>query len=106
MTESRLYGATIAFECSKMKAKILELSKMALFQVDTEIKIPKPKCLDKMLEIASKLSSYFPEVRVDFYVINDRPYIGELTFSSGYGFFSQEYYNHLGDLITLPPAIK
>ena len=35
MTESRLYGATIAFECSKMKAKILELSKMALFQVDT-----------------------------------------------------------------------
>lgn len=71
-----------------------------------EIKIPKPKCLDKMLEIASKLSSYFPEVRVDFYVINDRPYIGELTFSSGYGFFSQEYYNHLGDLITLPPAIK
>ena len=37
MTESRLYGATIAFECSKMKAKILELSKMALFQVDTII---------------------------------------------------------------------
>ena len=37
MTESRLYGATIAFECSKMKAKILELSKMALFQVDTLI---------------------------------------------------------------------
>ena len=42
MTESRLYGATIAFECSKMNAKILELSKMALFQVDTVIKI-KPK---------------------------------------------------------------
>ena len=41
MTESRLYGATIAFECSKMKAKILELSKMALFQVDTIIKIRK-----------------------------------------------------------------
>ena len=39
MTESRLYGATIAFECSKMKAKILELSKMALFQVDTDIKM-------------------------------------------------------------------
>ena len=39
MTESRLYGATIAFECSKMKAKILELSKMALFQVDTYINI-------------------------------------------------------------------
>ena len=37
MTESRLYGATIAFECSKMKAKILELSKMALFQVDTKM---------------------------------------------------------------------
>ena len=34
-----------------------------------EIKIPKPKCFDKMLEIASKLSSEFPEVRVDFYVL-------------------------------------
>ena len=41
MTESRLYGATIAFECSKMKAKILELSKMALFQVDTFLNIKK-----------------------------------------------------------------
>ena len=39
MTESRLYGATIAFECSKMKAKILELSKMALFQVDTNMEL-------------------------------------------------------------------
>lgn len=71
-----------------------------------EIKVRKPQCLDKMLEIASKLSSYFPEVRVDFYVINDRPYIGELTFSSGYGFFTQEYYNYLGDLIKLPAKIK
>lgn len=43
MTESRLYGATIAFECSKMKAKILELSKMALFQVDTYMHIQTSK---------------------------------------------------------------
>lgn len=63
-----------------------------------ETKIPKPKCFKEMIEMASKLSQPFPEVRVDLYVINDKPYFGELTFSSGLGFFTQDYYNHLGDL--------
>ena len=49
MTESRLYGATIAFECSKMKAKILELSKMALFQVDTYIYMERSMSLVKLM---------------------------------------------------------
>lgn len=71
-----------------------------------EINIPKPACLGKMLEIASTLSKDFPEVRVDFYVVNGRPYIGELTFSSGYGFFTNEYYQYLGDLIVLPQNAK
>lgn len=71
-----------------------------------ETSIPKPKCLDEMLRIASILSEDFPEVRVDLYVINGQPYIGELTFSSGYGFFTNEYYRHLGDLTILPDAIK
>ena len=63
-----------------------------------ETKIPEPKCFKEMIEMASKLSQPFPEVRVDLYVINDKPYFGELTFSSGLGFFTQDYYNHLGDL--------
>ena len=58
--------------------------------------IPKPACLEKMIEIAQKLSKPFPEVRVDFYIANNKPIIGELTFSTGYGYFTEEYYELLG----------
>lgn len=76
------------------------------YHYHSENKIPKPKCLEKMLEIASVLSEDFPEVRVDLYVIGGRPYIGELTFSSGFGFFTNEYYRFLGDQVVLPSKIK
>lgn len=58
--------------------------------------VPKPICLEKMLEIAASLASPFPEVRVDFYQVNGLPVIGELTFSTGYGYFTYEYYSYLG----------
>jgi hypothetical protein len=54
-----------------------------------------------MLEMASKLSKPFKEVRVDFYVIKDKPVIGELTVTSGYGYFTEEYYNYLGSKFDL-----
>lgn len=68
--------------------------------------IPKPKCLEQMLEMAQKLSQPFNEVRVDFYVIDDKPVIGELTFSTGYGYFTQEYYKYLGSKIDLSKVKK
>ncbi len=45
--------------------------------------IDKPKNWDKMLELARKLSEDVPFVRVDFYDVDDRLYVGELTFSPG-----------------------
>jgi len=66
-----------------------------------EKKVPKPDCLGNMLSIASKLAEPFPEVRVDFYVVNNRPVIGELTFSTGYGSYTDEYYNYLGEKMDL-----
>lgn len=63
--------------------------------------IPKPKCLNEMLEIASKLTKPFPQVRADFYIINNRPIIGELTFTAGYGFYTDEYYEYLGSKVDL-----
>ncbi len=66
-----------------------------------ETVIPKPECLEEMLEVASKLSQPFPEVRADFYIINDRPVIGELTFTAGYGFYTDEFYEYLGTKVDL-----
>lgn len=66
-----------------------------------DVEIPKPDCLGELLEIARKIAKPFPEVRVDFYLIDNKPVIGELTFSSGYGFFTDDYYNYLGSKIDL-----
>lgn len=69
-------------------------------------KLPtKPEKLDKMIELAEKLSKNIPHLRVDFYYINNSIYFGELTFFTCSGFipFSPpEWDLKLGDLIKLP----
>lgn len=72
---------------------------------DDEI-LPKPSCLNQMMEMAAKLSSPFVEVRVDFYVIKGKPYVGELTFTSGYGNYTDSFYEYLGSKIQLPQKTK
>ena len=64
----------------------------------------KPKNLDKMLEIAAKLSVGYPHLRVDLYNINGNIYFGELTFFHGSGhekFTPDEWNLKLGDWINL-----
>lgn len=63
--------------------------------------IPEPKSLGKMIEIAKVLSKDIPQVRVDFYDIDGKPYFGEMTFTTGFGYFSKEYYEYLGSKIDL-----
>jgi hypothetical protein len=75
---------------------------------DPSEKVNQPKCLDTMLEIAKKLSADKAHVRVDFFLINDKPYFGELTFYnySGYTRFNPPHWDKtLGDWLTLPPKI-
>lgn len=64
-----------------------------------------PKNFEKMKEIAATLSNGIPHVRVDFYEVNGKLYVGELTFytSAGYENFSPDEYNYkFGDMIKLP----
>jgi hypothetical protein len=63
--------------------------------------IPKPPCLQEMLDVSRKLSEPFSQVRIDFYVINNEPVFGEMTFTAGWGFFTNDFYNYLGSKITL-----
>jgi hypothetical protein len=55
------------------------------YPLDDKI-IAKPKNLDKMISIAEQLSKEFPHVRVDFYDINNKLYVGEMTFYSMGGY--------------------
>lgn len=69
------------------------------------IKIPKPKCLEEMKEIANILAKPFPQLRVDLYEVNGKVYFGELTFTPGGGQnFTHKYLIELGEKIDLSMA--
>lgn len=71
-----------------------------------DVEIPKPECLNDLIEYCKQLSKPFSEVRIDFYIIDNKPYLGELTFTSGYGFFTMDFYRYLGSKIDLSKAKK
>lgn len=58
--------------------------------------IERPQCLEELLEVAKKISSPFPQLRADFYIVKGKPVIGEMTFTQGYGFLKYEVYEELG----------
>lgn len=71
----------------------------------SKIDIPKPVHYDEMVNIAEKLADGIPFVRVDFYEIDGKVYVGEMTFFPGGGFEEfepQEWDKKLGDFINLP----
>lgn len=73
-------------------------------------KIPdKPVKFDKMVELAKKLSSNIPHVRIDFYNIGNNIYFSEFTFytCAGYIPFDNEIWDkNMGDLLNLPKEKK
>ena len=68
--------------------------------------IAKPSAYEEIIEAAERLSKPFPFVRVDFYNINDRAVLGEMTFTPGAciseSYMTQVSQKQLGDLIKLP----
>ena len=52
----------------------------------SDIEVPKPSCLDKMLRLSETLTKDMAHCRVDWYVVNGHLYFGELTFFDGSGF--------------------
>ena len=64
----------------------------------------RPKQLDKMMELSEKLAADMYHARIDWYLINERIYFGEITFYDGSGFeiFPNRKDNeYLGSLIDL-----
>lgn len=74
----------------------------------SSIDIKKPIFFDEMLQIARKLAEPFPFVRVDFYCVKNKLYIGEMTFFPGAGhekFAPVEWDYKLGNMINLPKKV-
>lgn len=69
--------------------------------IHSETYIQKPDCLEEMLHMAKVLSTGFSEVRVDLYNVDSHPLFGEMTFSTGFGYFTDDFYRILGDKVVL-----
>ena len=69
---------------------------------------PKPEHLDEMIRLSRILSKKFPFVRIDFYEVEDRVYIGEMTFTPGMfmRFTTLEWDRKLGDFLDLSGYIN
>ena len=71
--------------------------------------VSKPKNLNRMIEMAEKLSSPFPEVRVDMYNIDGKIYFSEMTFYHNGGYNEstpRDFVKKMGEKITLPNLKK
>lgn len=69
-----------------------------------DTRLPKPQNLNKMLDVASRLSTGFPILRVDLYEVDGKVYFGELTFTSLGGFMdylTPEILQKMGEMVNL-----
>ncbi len=73
----------------------------------SELPIAPPVTLDEMICLASRLAEHFPFARIDFYEVDGRPYVGEITFGPGNGmlrFDPVEWDYRLGEYLCLPKS--
>lgn len=63
---------------------------------NSTVPLEKPELLEQMLELSRTLSTTVPFLRVDFYIINNKIYFGELTFfpASGMSKFEPEEWDY------------
>ena len=70
---------------------------------------PKPDAYEEIIAAAEALSKQFPFVRMDFYNIQGKAVLGEMTFTPGgciNGDFTDKAEKLLGDMIVLPSPIR
>lgn len=83
--------------------KLLPYGEMVC-QPDPTADIQMPENLDKMIELAEKLSAGIPFLRVDLYNVNGRIYFGELTFypAGGLSRWTDDRWDHeIGEMLNL-----
>ena len=87
-----------------LNGNLLHFGEVA-YPPDFKKKIPLPKNLNRMIKLAETLSKDTLFLRVDFYEVDNKIYLGELTFypMAGFGKFTDEKWDKiLGDWIQLP----
>lgn len=89
------------YDCNWNKLPINQRSYGVISDNVTE----KPSLLGKMIELSEILANGIPHARIDWYIVKEHLYFGEITFfdASGFDSFIPDEYNYiLSDWITLP----
>lgn len=95
-------GESVKFDYYDMNLNHLPVSSRG--HKHKNLVIPYTESFEEMKTLASKLSTGFPFLRVDFYLINGKVYFGELTFHHDGGvvpFVPDEWDYRLGEKIVL-----
>ena len=77
--------------------------------IKPDVLLPAPSSLRQMIESVEILSKGFPLVRVDLYNVDNKPYFGEMTFTSAGGFidyFTNDFLLELGDKCAIENSIN
>ena len=72
------------------------------------MELPRPARLSEMIAAAKRLARPFPFVRVDIYVVEEKIYFAELTFTPAANMlvkYKQEFLDRLGERLVLPGKI-
>lgn len=75
---------------------------------DLSINLPRPKNLEQLVSYAECLAKPFPNVRVDFYLVQDQAVFGELTFSTAGNVllnYTEETVKRWGEELVLPEKL-
>lgn len=72
----------------------------------SDVEVPKPASFETMINVAKKLSKGFPQVRIDFFDFDGEAIFGEMTFTTGFGSYSEDFYEYLGSKIDLNKVEK
>lgn len=90
---------------AKLSSYSLDWQRLPYLKDEDSITIPKPICLNEIIEHSKILSAGFPYVRLDYYIIDNVPLLGEFTFTpyaNTVSYYKDEILNEMGRSLVLP----
>lgn len=99
----RTIGGSAKYQVLSADWEVIENSILNSYQGNKAI--PKPELLHNLIEYSKILSSGFPQMRVDWYIVDNKIYFGEITMTSAGGYdgsYTQSFLDTIGELIILP----
>jgi len=76
-----------------------------LYPTAPDVSIERPECLEELIRVSETLAKDFIYVRVDFYIVENHVYFGEMTFTHGSGvekFTPESFELEMGSWMHLP----